>query len=178
MVHYAHELVVRVSQNGKKNLPPVPKVARTELANAKYEPTRVQRKAAELYGRGMTANQIANVLRDHVVGRRRDKRLQLQLARKKVRQWTSSQWFRDLAWEAAVTQADQATGDILRGLTRNAKRGRVDAAKMVMGVAGRYEEKGFGQAAQVNVVIEGVPRPASRPAIESQVVAEEWADES
>jgi hypothetical protein len=170
--------VVRVSQNGKKDLPAVPKTPRSELANAKYVPTAVQRKAAELYGRGMTTGQVAKVCMDHIVGRRRDKKLQFQLAKRKVHQWTMSQWFRDLAWEAAVAQADMASGDILRGLTSKAKRGRVDAAKMVMGVAGRYEEKGFGQAAQVNVVIEGVPRPSSRPAIESQVVAEEWADES
>ena len=145
-----------------------------------FKPHKLQKQAAELYGRGMTLTQVTTALQDYIEPPHDDPEVRRRKALRKVRVWAHSQWFRDLAWEASVRQADLETGNILRGLTKTARRGRVDAAKMVMGVAGRYEEKGFGQAAQVNVVIEGVPRPDTRPppaAIESQPTAEEWADE-
>jgi hypothetical protein len=126
----------------------------------------------------MSLRQLSKALADHIEPLVDGHERQQKLALKRLKNWSIQQWFRDMAWEAAVVKADQDSGSILRGLTEKAKRGRVDAAKMVMGVAGRYEEKGFAQAAQVNVVIEGVPRPQTRPAIESQVTAEEWADEA
>lgn len=143
-----------------------------------FRPSKLQVKTAELYGRGATLPQIARALSSFLAPPHREEKLRYRYALRKVRQWSETQWFRDMAFEAGIIQADLEAPAITRGLTAKAKRGRVDAAKMVLGLAGRYEEKGQPSAAQVNVLIQGVPRPANRPAIDidSQPEAEEWDD--
>lgn len=87
-------------------------------------------------------------------------------------------WFRDRLWDYALLRADLDTPAILAGVVRKAKRGRVDAAKLALGIVGRYEERGDVQATQVTVVFGGdVPRP-ERQGIESQSTAEEMVEDA
>jgi hypothetical protein len=104
----------------------------------------------------------------------------LQLASRRLRNLEGRKWFRDLLWERAMIAADMRTPNIMAGVVRKAEEGRVDAAKLALGITGRYTEQGDVQATQVNVVFGAdIPRP-SRHAIESQNQAEvedgEWEE--
>jgi hypothetical protein len=72
----------------------------------------------------------------------------------------STQWFRDALYEMAVVRTDLAIPQILEGIVKKAKRGRVDAAKLALAVSGRQVDT----EGQVNVPISisfggDVPRP-------------------
>lgn len=80
-------------------------------------------------------------------------------ARSKLRRWESSQKFRDLIWDKTVVELDMAMPGVLKGVTAKARRGRVDAAKLVLEITGRHAPKGEGTAPNIVVAINGIPRP-------------------
>jgi hypothetical protein len=97
--------------------------------------------------------------------------------RYRLRQWESKQWFRDLVWDAAVVELDMSTPQILRGVAAKAKRGRVDAAKLALGITGRYTDKQDQTPAAVTINLVGVPRPVGRAELTTQSEAIELVDE-
>ena len=66
---------------------------------------------------------------------------------------------RNALWHMTMVWVDRHGQDIMAGVVRKAKTGRVDAAKFALEVAGRYTPRGDTQAAVVQVHIDGVPRP-------------------
>jgi hypothetical protein len=66
--------------------------------------------------------------------------------------------FRDLIYEQAVLRLDLNSSDILGGISRSARRGRVDAARFALELTGRHVKEET-QVTQVNVVLNNIPRP-------------------
>jgi hypothetical protein len=137
--------------------------------------------AAKLYGQGYPRRKIARIMLNHLVpnGTDRPEEQRLSQARAKLRRWEQQEKFRDLIHEKALVDLDLATPDILQGVAKKAKKGRVDAAKFALELTGRYSPKGETAPAQVVVAINGIPRPARhdlKPGvieIEGEVVDEE-----
>lgn len=134
----------------KSDLPSVPE--------AKLTP--VQSLAAQLLGRGYSRGQVAERLVDHIITKsRRDRKTRLRMARNRLRKWSKSQDFRDAMWDGAVIQLDLDSPLILQGISRKARAGRVDAAKLAFEVTGRHDPKGDAGLTHVEVSFNGVPRP-------------------
>lgn len=126
------------------------------------ELTPTQARVAELYGRRYRESYIVKVMAPRIYGKvhKKNQRTARLLTAKLFREWKKKPAFRDYVYELAVAELDMASPEILKGVVGAAKRGRVDAAKFAMELAGRYSPKGEQQAGNVMVVIGGMPRPA------------------
>ena len=134
-----------------------------------YEPhvRAIVLRAAELYGLGYSRKQIAPVLvKQLYADKESGPDAKLAAAKARLRHWEQKQWFRDLVWDRAVVELDMSTPQILRGVLKKAKRGRVDAAKLALGITGRYKEKDDSVPAAVTINLNTVPRP-KRQAVEA-----------
>lgn len=118
--------------------------------------------AAKLYGQGYARSKVARIMVNHLVPNGMDRPLEQRLsqARAKLRRWEGKDVFRDLIYSRAVVDLDLDTPAILRGLSKRAKRGRVDAVRLALEVTGRHNPKGDSTPTQVVVAINGIPRPA------------------
>lgn len=118
--------------------------------------------AAKLYGQGWARAKIARIMVNHLVPAGKDRPLEQRLsqARAKLRRWEHTQKFRDLVYHKAVVDLDLDSPKILKGLSKKAQRGRVDAARLAFELTGRHNPKGDQTPTQVVVAINGVPRPA------------------
>lgn len=122
--------------------------------------TELQIHVAKLYGHGVPRAKIARALLDHLApNKERPVDQRMSHARAKLRRWESSQKFRDLVWDKAVVDLDMAMPGVLNGVTRKARQGRVDAARLVLEITGRHAPKGDGTAPNIVVAINGIPRP-------------------
>jgi hypothetical protein len=101
---------------------------------------------------------------------------QLSQVRKKLKRWEQSQSFRDLIWELAVVDLDLDSPAILRGVSRSAKRGRVDAAKLALEITGRHVTKGDQTAPNITIAFAGIPRPGPVQIADAEVVDEPSED--
>lgn len=121
----------------------------------------VRQAAAKLYGQGYKRAQIARLMLNHLVpnGLDRPEEQRLSQARTKLRNWEMQESFRDIVWSLGLAKLDLQAPQILDGLAKKAKRGRVDAARLAFEVTGRHNPKGDSAPAQIIVAIEGVPRP-------------------
>ena len=134
----------------KSDLPSVPE--------AKLTP--VQSLAAQLLGRGYTRPQVAERMVDYIITKsKRDRKTRLRMARNRIRKWEKTQDFRDALWDASVIQLDLDSPQILRGVSRKARAGRIDAARLALEVTGRHDPKGDGGLTHVEVSFNGIPRP-------------------
>jgi EAL domain-containing protein (putative c-di-GMP-specific phosphodiesterase class I) len=93
-------------------------------------------------------------------------------ARRKLRNWEQKQLFRDTIYQYAIVGLDMQTPGILNGVARKAKRGRVDAAKLVLELTGRHVTKGEVTAPNIVVQIGGLPRPAPKQISDAEIVGE------
>lgn len=136
--------------------------------------TPVQSLAAQLLGRGYTRPQVAERLVDYIIQKsRRDRETRLKMARNRIGKWMRKQEFRDAIYDRAVIELDLESPQILKGLSKKAKAGRVDAARFAMELTGRHNPKGEQPTANVQVVFEGVPRPRRHADLELEVEEEE-----
>jgi hypothetical protein len=134
----------------KTDLPSVPE--------AKLTPIQVM--AAQLLGRGYSRAQVAERLVDYIITKsRRDRSTRLRMCRNRIRKWEKTQDFRDALWDTAVIQLDLDSPAILAGISRKARAGRVDAAKLAFEVTGRHDPKGDHGLTHVEVSFNGIPRP-------------------
>lgn len=118
--------------------------------------------AARLYGQGFTRAQISRAMLEHLCPKTsaaRNDEQRLGAARTKLRRWEQSQEFRDLIYKHAVVNLDMKTPEILVGLAKRAKRGRVDAARLALEVTGRHTREDAQQPTAVTVNIVGIARP-------------------
>lgn len=117
--------------------------------------------AAKLYGQGYARSRVARIMVNHLVPNGRDRPLEQRLsqARAKLRRWEHKESFRDLIYHKAVVDLDLDSPKILKGLSKKAQRGRVDAARLAFELTGRHNPKGDQVPAQVVVAINGIPRP-------------------
>jgi hypothetical protein len=87
----------------------------------------------------------------------REKRL--KMSRTKIRHWLQSQKMRDLLWEETMIGLDLDSPRIVRGISRKAQAGRVDAARLALELNGRHAPQTEVTPAQINIQFGGVPRP-------------------
>lgn len=126
----------------------------------------VREVAAKLYGQGYERKHIARLMLDHLVpvktfddGTPRPLEQRLSQARTKLRNWEHQQDFRDMVYRLSVVKLDLQTPAILGGIAKKAKKGRVDAARLVLELTGRHNPKGEQAPTQIALVVNGVPRP-------------------
>jgi hypothetical protein len=131
------------------------------------------RQAIKLYGHGYDRKAIAKALCG-IMYPHCEAGDAYSSTRAVLRRWESKQWFRDMVWDAAVIELDMSTPEILRGVARKAKKGRVDAAKLALAITGRHNEKEQAVPAAVTINLNSIPRPARM----IQEVSEEVAIES
>lgn len=160
----------------KKNLPStsaLPTVPESQL-------TEVQALAAQLLGRGYSVGQVAERMVDYIIqNSKRPRTVRLKMARNRIRSWQKRAEFRDVVWNNAVVRLDNETPQILAGIAKKAKAGRVDAAKLALAVTERYSEKAEEKSGNVVVVFDGLPRPqrSVTAAPEEEVVDGEAVEE-
>ena len=139
--------------------------------------------AAHLLGQGYTVSQVAERLVDYII-QNSDRELEVRCksARNRIRKWRKKQIFRDAVWHSSIIRLDNELPQIVAGVAKKAKAGRVDAAKLAFALTERYVEKGEVQATQVEVIFQGIPRPQPEADLELEAEevteAEEEADEA
>lgn len=134
----------------RKNLPSVPE--------AKLTP--VQSLAAQLMGQGYRVPQVAERMVDYIVqNSRRNRATRLKMARTRLRRWAKTEEFRAAMHDTAIIQLDLDSPLILQGISKKARAGRVDAARLALELTQRHVPKGDPQPAHVEVIFEGLPRP-------------------
>lgn len=133
---------------------------RAGLPEVLDERDKLRAHCAKLYGLGFQRKEIARALVDYLAP---DQSLpieqRLSNSRTKLRRYEKQDSFRDLVFKAAVVQLDMDSPKILAGIAKQAKRGRVDAARLAFEITGRHTAKGDQQPTQVAVIIGNVPRP-------------------
>src|SRR5215472_5895301 len=110
--------------------------------------------AARLIAAGFHPRKVGEAMARHLspTGNQRS-------AYQKLRRWMyKDKAFRDLIYEQAVLKLDLSSPDILDGIRRSARRGRVDAARLALELTGRHVKE-EAQVTQVNVVLNNIPRP-------------------
>lgn len=85
----------------------------------------------------------------------------MKKARARCRAWAHSETFRQALWDWSVNEMDLATPSILQGITAKAAAGRVDAARLALEITGRHAPNVDVQPASIQIVMGGVPRPAT-----------------
>ena len=131
----------------------------------------LRRHVAKLYGQGLRRPQIAKAMVKYLsTNKERPIEQQLQAVRTKLKRWEQQQAFRDLVWELAVVDLDMDAPAILRGVSRSAKRGRVDAAKLALEITGRHVTKGDQTAPNITIAFAGIPRPGPVQIADAEVV--------
>lgn len=140
--------------------------------------TGVQKGALELYVQGYSRPEVAMKLARFEFPKHKfpDRKLARKMMRTKLAKWEKTAWFRDALWERVQHKVDLESAAIMKGVVKQAKKGKIDAAKFALTVAGRYQEKD-NSVGPVTIVFGGIPRPdrAIEPliAIEGTVVEEE-----
>lgn len=131
--------------------------------------TRLEGACVDLYAQGLRRRKIARLLIIYLAPPDGESmNVRMRMATRKLRALEQRKWFRDAIWERALVAADLRTPAILAGLARKAEEGKVDAAKLTLGITGRYSEEPQAHATQVNIVFgSDIPRPTNR-AIASQ----------
>jgi len=134
----------------------------------------VEYMAVRLYAAGKTRNQVANIL-----AARLSRGANVLEAKRRLRRWEETQWFRDAVYDYSIREADMELPQILLGMKKKA-RTRVDAARFVFEVTGRHNPRGETAAPSVVQINFGgaLPRPISRAQLEDgSVVDGEIVDE-
>lgn len=121
--------------------------------------TVVQMAAIQMFARGELLSDIARRLQHHLCPHEQDRKLRMKKARTKLRNWFQSQKFRDAIWDETVLALELDHPQHLRGLSKKAAAGRVDAAKLVMEVTGRHAPQAEVTPAQINIQFGDIPRP-------------------
>jgi hypothetical protein len=101
------------------------------------------------------ARKFGDLLCPHVENR--DKRL--KMSRTKIRHWMAGQKFRDLLWEESVIGLDLDSPRIVRGISRKAQAGRIDAARLALELNGRHAPQTEVTPARINIQFGDIPRP-------------------
>lgn len=129
---------------------------------AKKDADRVKRAVAKLYASGMDRRKVAKKCQKWLITpemRTRPADQRQKHALQKLKRWELQDSFRDMVWSYSVAKLDIQSTAILDGVARQAKAGRVDAARLALEVTGRHNPKGDGQPTAVVIQVNGVPRP-------------------
>lgn len=132
--------------------------------------TPLQRLVANALNRGLNQKQITTLISKRTGVSR-------QKARGQYKRCIKSAAFRDHLWDKVLIDLDAAAPAIVNGVAKRAAKGRVDAAKFALELAGRYDPRPDSQVnVPVTVVLGQIPRPqrANKPElVEGEVTEEE-----
>mgnify|MGYP000909817274 CR=1 FL=1 len=140
----------------------------------------LQQKAIELFARGHARREICCYLAKYIKPLRPEYQKTDEVHIKRVikifKEWEEDPAWRDRLWNEVQKNLDLQSAGMVEGVVKAAKRGRVDAAKFGLELAGRYTPKGEDKPAVVNIQFGSMPRPTQdwREAIEGE--AEEVDD--
>ena len=146
--------VQRKKNPKKKNLPGGP----INSSNSPRPLKAIQVLVARKLGQGYSVPEIARAYADQICPNS-DKKSRLRQARNRIRAWARREDFRDLVWAAGLNNVDIQSGSILAGVTKKARAGRVDAARLALEVTGRHSPNAEITPAVVQVVFTDMPRP-------------------
>jgi hypothetical protein len=114
----------------------------------------VRETAARLLAAGFTPKRVSLALTRHLSPSNNE-----NSAYRKLRRWMHTDAkFRDMVYEQAVIRMDLQSPDILNGVVKAAKRGRVDAARLALEISGRHTQSD-APVTQIAVVLNNLPRP-------------------
>jgi hypothetical protein len=113
---------------------------------------------AKLYGQGLSKQQIARTLASQWAGETAEQ--QYKKAYRAISRWEQHEDFRDLVYLHAVIKLDLEAPKILKGISRKARTGRVDAARLALELSGRHVPKGDSHPTQIVLAMGNIPRPA------------------
>jgi acyl-CoA hydrolase len=125
----------------------------------KREVTGLQMLVIQSLARGNTIPDMARRLQHQLVPHEKNRDKRLKKARQRIRTWMSTQKMRDLLWEETMIGLDMDSPQIVRGIARKAKAGRVDAARLALELNGRHAPQAEVTPAQINIQFGNIPRP-------------------
>lgn len=135
-------------------------------SNSPEEFTAIQWLVVQGYGSGASVGAIARKYANHLIPHEPDEEKRLKKARQKIRKWIRTQKFRDAIWAQSVVELDLESPAILKGITRKARAGRVDAARLAFELNGRHSPHTEVQPASININFGAIPRPHNMAPIE------------
>ena len=127
------------------------------------------------YASGASVGAIARKYANHLVPHEPNEEMRLKKARTKIRKWIRTQKFRDAIWAQSVVELDLESPAILKGITRKARAGRVDAARLAFELNGRHSPHTEVQPAAINITFGSVPRPL--PPVDPEEIVEGEVEE-
>ena len=126
---------------------------------AKREVTALQMAVIQQLARGQIMADVARRFQLLLVPHEPDRKKRLKKARIRIRTWLSTEKMRDLLWEETMVGLDIDSPQIVRGIARKAKAGRVDAARLAFELNGRHTPQAEVTPAQINIQFGNIPRP-------------------
>jgi len=149
------------AQRAKKSRPASKDIVRivNKPSQDKREVTAVQMAVIQQLARGELMADVARRFQHHLVPHEVDRKKRLRKSRNRIRQWMSTQKMRDLLWEETMVGLDIDSPQIVRGIARKAKAGRVDAARLALELNGRHAPQAEITPAQINIQFGNIPRP-------------------
>lgn len=116
----------------------------------------------ELYGRGVNRKAIVVALLDRIAPPKYEDETILarkRRAHQRLRALERRPWFRDKLWELAMVFTDLELGEVMKGVVREGKKGRVDAARLALEVTGRHDPHRDATPSNIQVHFGFLPRP-------------------
>jgi len=114
----------------------------------------IRLQAAKLLAAGFQPKKIAQAMAKYLSPTANPDSAYMKLNRWRYR----DKAFRDLVYEQSVLRLDLNSPDILDGIRRSARRGRVDAARLALELTGRHVKE-EATVTQVNIQLNNIPRP-------------------
>jgi hypothetical protein len=154
--------LVAVAKTGRKTeIPASSEVVRIvdKPSSSKREVTALQMACIQMLARGYLLHEVSKRYQLQLVPHESRPAVRRKKARIRLRRWMSTQKFRDLLWEETMVGLDLDSPQIVRGVARKAKAGRVDAARLALELNGRYAPHTEVTPAQINIQFGAVPRP-------------------
>jgi hypothetical protein len=126
--------------------------------------------AVELYGRGLSLDEMAQKLQYVFAPTLRTATGRRKKAKKRLQSLVRTRRFRDAVWEWTIEWVDLQTPKIMLALVRRAASGRLNEAKFLMELTGRYDPGGKTGPVAVNVHIHGIPRPEGGETVDGEAI--------
>lgn len=147
-------------------------------SRAPDEFTAVQMAAIQMIARGEIMPDIARRLQYHLAPHEKDRKKRLKKARSKLRLWFTTQKFRDAIWQETVLGLELDHPKHLRGISKKAAAGRVDATKLALEITGRHAPQAEVTPATINIQFGDIPRPGSNGHMPAEVDPDEVVEDA
>lgn len=160
----AKNSVDRATKGRKKSKPTSVEVERrqivvSETPRGRNEVSPLQYLVVQHLARGWLLPEVARKFAAQLAPHEANRDKRLKKARTRIRHWMASQKMRDLMWEETMVGLDMDSPLIVRGISRKAKAGRVDAARLALELNGRHAPQTEVTPASINIQFGDIPRP-------------------